>query len=88
MTSSELVKLTPTLVPPADTNMASGPNELTIFHPDIHRLIDGPNNTCTKSAWYDVVHPDQSLVSARDKAMHDDRRRLWFQGLGASCELG
>jgi hypothetical protein len=63
-----------------------GPNEMTIFQPDIHRLIDGPNTTCTKSAWYDVVHPDQSLVSARDKLMHDDRRRLWFQGLGAQCE--
>lgn len=32
-----------------------GPNEITVFHPDIHQATDGHGSNCTKSGWYDMV---------------------------------
>ncbi|KAL8696833.1 MAG: hypothetical protein Q9224_002597, partial [Gallowayella concinna] len=41
----------------------TGPNELTIFHPDILRIInDGPNNAFSKPAWHPALENYDSHV--------------------------
>ncbi|RAL06171.1 cytochrome P450 [Aspergillus ibericus CBS 121593] len=58
----------------------TGPNELTIFHPDIFMAIDGPKSTCVKAEWYDLLYPKLSLVTSRVKETHAARRRQWNRG--------
>ncbi|MCJ1388704.1 hypothetical protein MMC18_001553 [Xylographa bjoerkii] len=53
----------------------TGPNELTVFHPDAVAAVHGPSSSCTKSAWYDHQLPLLSLGSTRSKEVHDERRR-------------
>ncbi|MCJ1402819.1 hypothetical protein MMC11_006040 [Xylographa trunciseda] len=53
----------------------TGPNELTVFHPDAVAAVHGPGSNCTKSAWYDHQLPLLSLGSTRSKEVHDERRR-------------
>lgn len=60
-----------------------GPSEITVFHPDVFAVIDGPRSECIKSEWYDLLHPNMSLVTARDKKTHTSRRRQWKYGLSA-----
>ena len=54
-----------------------GPNELTIFNPEMLAAIDGPGSRCTKSAWYDVLLPETLINTSRERSTHDRRRRLW-----------
>lgn len=35
--------------------------------------------------WYDILHPEVSLVSARDKATHAARRRQWSRGFSSKA---
>ncbi|KAF7718299.1 Tryprostatin B 6-hydroxylase [Penicillium ucsense] len=58
----------------------TGPSELTVYHPDVFMAIDGPHGNCVKSEWYDLLHPKQSLVTARNKESHGQRRRQWNRG--------
>lgn len=48
----------------------SGPSEITVYHPDVFMAVDGPQGTCVKSEWYDLLNPKQSLVTARVKEVH------------------
>ena len=57
----------------------TGPEELTIFNPEIFSAYDGYDNRCTKTAWYDFILPMVGLNTTRDKAFHDKRRRIWDQ---------
>lgn len=57
-----------------------GPSEITVYHPDVFMAMDGPQGNCVKSEWYDVLHPKQSLVTARVKEVHGARRRQWNRG--------
>ena len=43
--------------------------------------MDGPKSNTTRSDWYDLLYPRVSPVFTRDKALHDDRRRLWSHSL-------
>lgn len=56
--------------------MATGPNEITIFHPSglasINRIED-----VARGQWYDLVRPSFSVNTVRDQALHDQRRRVW-----------
>jgi tryprostatin B 6-hydroxylase len=54
-----------------------GPNDLSIVDPDAMALAYGPNATVTKSEWYDSGAPHHSMHTAREKAVHDLRRRYW-----------
>lgn len=65
------------------TNNSLGPNELVIVDPIAHMVIDGPNNTCSKADWYDVVQPNTSVLFTRNQSMHDQRRRIWLKVLSA-----
>lgn len=58
----------------------TGPSEITVFHPDVYAATDGPDTTCIKSEWYDLLHPDRALLTTRDRVVHDSRRRDWKQG--------
>ncbi|KAE8151233.1 cytochrome P450 [Aspergillus avenaceus] len=58
----------------------TGPSEVTVFHPDVFMSVDGPNTQCIKSEWYDLLHPEKALVTARTKDAHAPRRRQWNRG--------
>ncbi|KAI0202863.1 cytochrome P450 [Astrocystis sublimbata] len=55
----------------------TGPSEIAIFHPDVFLATDGPKTECVKSEWYDLLHPESSLLTTRDRTIHDERRRDW-----------
>ncbi|PYI25535.1 cytochrome P450 [Aspergillus indologenus CBS 114.80] len=63
----------------------TGPSEVTVFHPDVFMAIDGPRSSCIKAEWYDLLHPQMALVTARDKGTHANRRRQWNQGFSAKA---
>lgn len=59
----------------------TGPSELTVFDPDVLRIInDGQNNPCSKPAWYDNLRPYTGLNTHRSKIVHKHRRRVWDHG--------
>ncbi|KAJ5720411.1 uncharacterized protein N7483_008345 [Penicillium malachiteum] len=58
----------------------TGPSEITVYHPDVFMAIDGPQSNCVKAEWYDLLSPNQSLVTARTKRLHGARRRQWNRG--------
>ncbi|KAI4244342.1 MAG: hypothetical protein L6R40_003068 [Gallowayella cf. fulva] len=66
----------------------TGPSELTITHPDVYQAIDGPGSVCGKADWYDITHPNISLVTARNSKVHDHRRRIWDQGFSTKAVDG
>ncbi|EED20175.1 cytochrome P450, putative [Talaromyces stipitatus ATCC 10500] len=51
-----------------------GSNHLSIVHP---RAVEKIHLTCRKAPFYDLNKPITSIQTARDKALHDQRRRLW-----------
>lgn len=61
-----------------------GPSEITVFHPDVFAILDGPRSECIKSEWYDVIYPSRSLVTSRVKTVHAARRREWNRGFTSS----
>ena len=58
----------------------TGPEEITIFHPEVLRAVDGPGNSCTKAVWYDLLLPNIAVNTTRSRTEHDRRRRIWDQG--------
>ena len=58
----------------------TGPEEITIFHPEVLRAVDGPGNSCTKAVWYDLLLPEIAVNTTRSKTEHDKRRRIWDHG--------
>lgn len=63
----------------------TGPSELMVTHPDVHHIIDGPGSRCIKADWYDITHPQVSLVTTRDPKLHEHRRRLWDKGFSTKA---
>ncbi|KAI0191570.1 cytochrome P450 [Astrocystis sublimbata] len=63
------------------TIVRTGPNELTLFHPDAIELMDGFSNETTRDVWYDIVRPRTSAVFTRDRQEHKIGRKYWAQGL-------
>lgn len=55
----------------------SGPSEVTVFHPDVFLATDGSKTECYKAEWYDLLFPESSLLTTRDRALHSERRRQW-----------
>ena len=59
----------------------SGPNEVTIFAPDVLRTIHGgPSNPFSKPAWYDILQPYTGLTNHRDRKVHEHHRQVWDHG--------
>lgn len=63
----------------------TGPEEITIFHPEVLRAVDGPGNRCTKAVWYDLLLPELAVNTTRSKPEHDRRRRIWDHGFTAKA---
>ncbi|KAI0545595.1 cytochrome P450 [Xylaria curta] len=55
----------------------TGPNEITVFHPEALEVLHSSGSTCSKSDWYDVLWPHVAINSLRDKTEHDLRRKIW-----------
>ena len=66
----------------------TGPSELTIFRPDAHTAIHGPQSKCKKSEWYDLLYPIVSMQTTRDKADHNRRRRIWDRAFSVKAING
>ncbi|KAL8754101.1 MAG: hypothetical protein Q9184_005223 [Pyrenodesmia sp. 2 TL-2023] len=58
----------------------TGPEELTVFNPEVLRAVDGPGNSCSKAVWYDLLLPELAVNTTRSKPEHDKRRRIWDHG--------
>lgn len=61
--------------------VCSGPEEITIFHPEAYEAMDGLNNRNTRSDWYDLLYPRISSIFTRDRKLHHGRRKMWEQAL-------
>ncbi|KAF7531612.1 hypothetical protein G7054_g8695 [Neopestalotiopsis clavispora] len=55
----------------------TGPSEITTYHPDVFAVTDGPRTECGKAEWYDLLYPESSLLTTRERSLHDARRRQW-----------
>jgi cytochrome P450 len=58
----------------------TGPSEITVFHPDFFNATDGPKTECFKGEWYDLLFPESSLLTTRNRELHDARRKDWKVG--------
>ncbi|KAF4628189.1 hypothetical protein G7Y89_g9962 [Cudoniella acicularis] len=54
-----------------------GSSDMSIIHPKAVSAIYGLKTKCRKAAWYDLTSPMISLQTARQKDVHDRRRRIW-----------
>ncbi|KAI0858813.1 cytochrome P450 [Xylaria cubensis] len=62
----------------------TGPQELTICHPDVFQAIGGPGTSCIKAGLYDLMRPFVSINSIRTKQGYAPRRKRWDEALGLS----
>lgn len=61
--------------------ICSGPNELTIFAPNVlPTILEGPSNPFSKPAWYDSLQPYIGLTNHRNRKVHERHRRVWDHG--------
>ncbi|KAI1089758.1 cytochrome P450 [Rostrohypoxylon terebratum] len=60
----------------------TGPQELTIVHPDVWQAIGSPGTSCIKSAWYDMIFPYVAMNSIRTKDGYAPRRKRWDEAFG------
>ncbi|KAB8294166.1 hypothetical protein EYC80_009606 [Monilinia laxa] len=65
----------------------TGPCEITVFSAGAFEAMDGPKSNTTRSDWYDLLYPRVSSVFTRDKALHDERRRIWSHSLSSRALL-
>ncbi|KIX93767.1 uncharacterized protein Z520_10391 [Fonsecaea multimorphosa CBS 102226] len=55
----------------------TGPNDLSVTHPDVVRVALSSQAVCEKAPWYEGEAPAWSLQSTRVRSQHDRRRRIW-----------
>ncbi|EXJ79942.1 hypothetical protein A1O3_08228 [Capronia epimyces CBS 606.96] len=63
----------------------TGPSELSITVPAAVPLVLGPGSKCTKSDWYDMAKPIDSMHTIRVKQVHDARRKIWDLGFNSKA---
>ncbi|KAL2848581.1 cytochrome P450 [Aspergillus pseudoustus] len=54
-----------------------GPNDVSVSDADVVRVALGPQSKCIKAQWYTLELPAASMHTARSRAEHDRRRRVW-----------
>jgi tryprostatin B 6-hydroxylase len=59
-----------------------GPSDVSIVHATAVQALYGPDSKCTKGPYYDFSQPIVSLHTMRDRALHDERRRVWSRAFG------
>ncbi|KAI1198636.1 cytochrome P450 [Nemania serpens] len=62
----------------------TGPQELTICHPDVFQAISGHGTSCIKAPLYELMHPFVSINTIRTKQGYAPRRKRWDEALGLS----
>lgn len=67
------------------TFVRTGPNEITICHPDAIQELDYARNETTKDVWYDSIQPRLSLIFNRDERDHKQWRKAWTRSLTKKC---
>lgn len=55
----------------------TGPNDLSVSDAAVVRVALSGNSKFIKAPWYSTTHPFYSLFTARVRASHDPRRRVW-----------
>ena len=65
-----------------------GPNDLSVTDPEAVQTVLGPQSKCTKAPGYEIDYPHISLVSTRNKAVHDHRRRAWSPAFSTNALRG
>lgn len=65
-----------------------GSNTISITDPNAIDAIYGPHSLCRKADWYDIPAPMYSLQTARVKAVHDQRRRMWSNAFSTRALRG
>lgn len=65
-----------------------GSSDLSITHPKAVQAIYGPQSRCTKADWYDLTLPMVSMQTTRNRALHDQRRRIWSRAFGEKSMRG
>lgn len=55
----------------------TGPNDLSISDAAVVKVALSGTSKFVKAPWYSITHPFYSLFTARDRAGHDPRRRVW-----------
>lgn len=58
----------------------TGPNEVSVLHPDAVEVFYGAASKCTKAAGYESSPGLTSMHSTRSRYHHDRRRRAWARG--------
>ena len=57
--------------------LVPGPSNLSVNVPEAVPLIYGPESACEKTPWYDTSLPLVNLHTARDRKVHELRRKVW-----------
>lgn len=67
----------------------TGPNEVTVFDvPGLYQSIDGfGKEGMGKTNYYDIQWPTLSVVTMRDRKLHDERRRVWDRAFARDGEF-
>lgn len=55
----------------------TGPNELTIFQPEVLSVATRPGNELNHSDWYDLLLPSEPMATSRNRPDHDARRKAF-----------
>ncbi|KAI1774065.1 cytochrome P450 [Hypoxylon cercidicola] len=58
----------------------TGPEELTVVDPEVLLTVNAARSRCTKSPWYDFLHPQSAINTTRNIKDHDRRRHIWDRG--------
>lgn len=67
--------------------MWSGPNELTIFHPEVLTVATRPGNELNHSDWYDLLLPSEPVATSRNRPDHDARRKVFDRAFSRAGKL-
>ncbi|PSN58944.1 cytochrome P450 [Corynespora cassiicola Philippines] len=59
----------------------SGPNEITVFHPEALEAFDSHRSGTIRDEFYELIHPLSSTVFTRDPAEHRVFKQTWSHGL-------
>ena len=63
-----------------------GPSEVTLFGTEAFHKVHGPDSTCGRAAYYDLLHPMVSLDTTRDPIVHAHLRRVWDREFSIRCK--
>lgn len=69
------------------TDVSLGPTEVTLFGTEAFYKLHGPESSCGRAAYYDLLHPMISLDTTRDPSIHAHRRKVWDRAFSVRCKV-